>query len=111
MAVLLHLCIALIWTTQTCLFSSGELRCSHGCEPHEQWVCLQCVDVNCGRCVRKHSLEHHLSNPSQVTVTSLADLLTHCYACNTYVEHPRLEPLLARLRLLNLVRAAAAAEG
>ena len=34
------------------------------------------------------------------TAASLADLSVHCYACNQYVEHPRLEPLLARLRHL-----------
>ena len=54
----------------------------------------------CGRYVNKHALAHYESHLGHFTAVSLADLSVHCYKCNAYVEHPRLEPLLARLRAL-----------
>ena len=74
--------------------------CEHGCESAEQWVCLQCGDVHCGRYLHKHALEHHQAHPTHVCAASLADLSVHCYACAAYVTHPRLEALNARLSAL-----------
>ena len=72
-----------------------------GCQVSpEQWVCLQCGDVHCGRYVREHAFAHHLSNPGHLTAASLADLSIHCYACDAYVRHPRLQQLRAWLRAL-----------
>jgi len=73
--------------------------CSHGCESPEQWVCLQCGEVNCGRYLNAHSLAHHGAT-GHATAASLADLSVHCYLCHGYVEHPRLVPLVERLRAL-----------
>ena len=52
------------------------------------------------RYVNKHAVEHYEQTPSHFIAASLADLSVHCYACGAYVEHPRLEPLLERLRAL-----------
>ena len=77
-------------------------RCATGgCTPSpEQWVCLQCGGVHCGRYVSEHALAHHRAHPTHITAASLADLSIHCYACDAYVRHPRLHPLRARLRAL-----------
>tara|TARA_B100000795_G_scaffold6151_1_gene4518 strand:+ start:438 stop:767 length:330 start_codon:yes stop_codon:yes gene_type:complete len=74
--------------------------CAQGCRSAEQWACLQCGQVNCGRYVNQHSLAHHEACPGHMTAASLADLSVHCYLCAGYVEHPRLVPLLGRLRAL-----------
>ena len=58
------------------------------------------MQVNCGRYVNKHSLAHYEACPGHMTAASLADLSVHCYRCAGYVEHPRLVPLLKRLRAL-----------
>ena len=78
----------------------AQPTCSQGCRSAEQWACLQCGQVNCGRYVNKHSLAHHEACPGHITAASLADLSVHCYLCAGYVEHPRLVPLVGRLRAL-----------
>ena len=57
-------------------------RCAHGCVSNEQWVCLQCGGVHCGRYVQRHALEHHRSDPMHMSAASLADLSVHCYRCD-----------------------------
>lgn len=82
------------------LGGGGAAACAHGCDSVEQWVCLQCGGVHCGRYVNSHALEHHRANSTHMIAASLADLSVHCYKCDAYVRHPRLKPLLARLRYL-----------
>ena len=76
-----------------------QATCAHGCVSTEQWVCLQCAEVHCGRYVNKHAVAHHEAC-GHITAASLADLSVHCYACAAYVEHPRLTPLMQRLSAL-----------
>lgn len=56
--------------------------CAHGCASKEQWVCLQCAGVHCGRYVEKHALAHYNADPTHMTAASLADSSVHCYKCD-----------------------------
>ncbi|KAB1252428.1 Histone deacetylase 6 [Camelus dromedarius] len=62
------------------------------CGTHqENWVCLSCYQVYCGRYVNGHMLQHH-EGSGHPLVLSYADLSAWCYCCQAYVHH---EALLA----------------
>nr|XP_015102767.1 histone deacetylase 6 isoform X3 [Vicugna pacos]XP_031528305.1 histone deacetylase 6 isoform X3 [Vicugna pacos] len=62
------------------------------CGTHqENWVCLSCYQVYCGRYVNGHMLQHH-EGSGHPLVLSYADLSAWCYRCQAYVHH---EALLA----------------
>ncbi|XP_071547214.1 uncharacterized protein HDAC6 isoform X2 [Panulirus ornatus] len=67
------------------------LRTASPCEecqdPSENWVCLTCYRVLCGRFVREHMLMHGLTEEHYM-VLSFSDLSVWCYACDVYVHHP-----------------------
>ncbi|XP_074873509.1 protein deacetylase HDAC6 isoform X1 [Carettochelys insculpta] len=60
----------------------------------ENWVCLSCYQVLCGRYVCQHMLAHG-SISSHPLVLSYADLSVWCYACQSYIHHPTLVPAKA----------------
>jgi len=97
------------------------LPCCEGCPGAENWLCLQCGETRCSRYGKGHSIAHYTatrdaaaaaadgasgkravgSGPHEhPTSLSLSDLSTWCYACECYVEHERLTPLLKRMREL-----------
>nr|XP_033779735.1 histone deacetylase 6 isoform X2 [Geotrypetes seraphini] len=52
----------------------------------ENWVCLVCYEVYCGRYVNEHMLTHSL-NSGHLIVLSYSDLSVWCYGCDSYVHH------------------------
>ncbi|CAM4691602.1 unnamed protein product [Lepidochelys olivacea] len=60
----------------------------------ENWVCLACYRVLCGRYINQHMLAHG-SLSGHPLVLSYADLSVWCYACQSYVHHPTLLPAKA----------------
>ncbi|TPP60818.1 Histone deacetylase 6 [Fasciola gigantica] len=56
----------------------------------ENWVCLNCYAVYCGRYANSHMLEH-FSSMRHPLVLSFADLSSWCYECEAYVHN---EPFL-----------------
>jgi len=92
------------------LVSPSQLRygsmCAAGCNTNECWVCLFCGETNCSRYVKKHALAHHevtrsASNPlGHHVAMSLSDLSTWSFESNSYVQHPRLAPLVAHMQTL-----------
>jgi len=53
----------------------------------ENWVCLTCMHVYCGRYSEKHMLQHHHTEGGQHQVClSLADLSIWCNACQQYLD-------------------------
>ncbi|GBG26941.1 Ubiquitin carboxyl-terminal hydrolase 44 [Hondaea fermentalgiana] len=52
----------------------------------ENWVCLDCAGVFCGRYNSRHMLEHH-QNTGHAVCLSLQDLSIWCYSCVQYVDH------------------------
>uniref|UniRef100_A0A7N5K6S2 Protein deacetylase HDAC6 n=1 Tax=Ailuropoda melanoleuca TaxID=9646 RepID=A0A7N5K6S2_AILME len=55
----------------------------------ENWVCLSCYQVYCGRYVSAHMLQHH-GVSGHPLVLSYVDLSTWCYNCEAYVHHQAL---------------------
>ncbi|XP_045651420.1 histone deacetylase 6 isoform X3 [Ursus americanus] len=55
----------------------------------ENWVCLSCYQVYCGRYVSAHMLQHH-GVSGHPLVLSYVDLSTWCYDCEAYVHHQAL---------------------
>ncbi|KAL5109810.1 Histone deacetylase 6 [Taenia crassiceps] len=67
---------------------------------HENWVCLTCYEVYCGRYAQGHMLEHHNTTQHPI-VLSLADLSAWCYVCNSYIHN---EILLEAKQALHLAK-------
>ncbi|XP_064415328.1 histone deacetylase 6 isoform X2 [Latimeria chalumnae] len=52
----------------------------------ENWVCLVCYQVLCGRYVNEHMLMHSV-NLGHLLVLSYADLSVWCYGCEAYIHN------------------------
>jgi len=86
-------------------------RYGEGCEecgePEENWLCLTCNRLLCGRMKKQHMLIHatgaletNYQNPSHVVCASLMDLSFWCFACDSYVTSPKLTPIFNSLHNL-----------
>ncbi|VDK81736.1 unnamed protein product [Litomosoides sigmodontis] len=68
------------------------LACCSECRSNvEQWVCLTCYSVNCGRYVAGHAVHHQILTGHSMAL-SLTDLSVWCYPCESYVHHEILIP-------------------
>jgi len=71
--------------------SSEHEKCGAGClvccSENENWLCLHCGRIFCGRYVEGHSEAHGLKANHPI-VMSLRDLSFWCYGCQTHLEHP-----------------------
>ncbi|XP_060039621.1 histone deacetylase 6 isoform X2 [Erinaceus europaeus] len=62
-------------------------RACRACETHqENWVCLSCYKVYCGRYVNAHMLQHYRDSEHPL-VLSYVDLSVWCYCCQAYVHN------------------------
>ncbi|XP_059483409.1 histone deacetylase 6 isoform X2 [Neocloeon triangulifer] len=55
----------------------------------ENWVCLTCYEVMCGRYICGH-MKMHSEQHSHPLVLSYSDLSVWCYGCESYVDAPAL---------------------
>ncbi|XP_037678008.1 histone deacetylase 6 isoform X2 [Choloepus didactylus] len=55
----------------------------------ENWVCLSCYQVHCGRYINAHMMQHH-EDSGHPLVLSYADLSAWCYHCRAYIHHQAL---------------------
>ncbi|KAI8500356.1 Histone deacetylase 6 [Branchiostoma belcheri] len=60
-------------------------------DPSENWVCLHCYQVHCGRFVKEHMVQHGETTGHSM-VLSYADLSVWCYPCDFYVHNEALLP-------------------
>ncbi|XP_066566192.1 histone deacetylase 6 isoform X1 [Amia ocellicauda] len=69
---------------------AGGVDVSRPCEEcgseAENWLCLSCYQVLCGRYVNEHMLFHGLQSEHRL-VLSLADLSAWCYGCEAYIDN------------------------
>jgi len=65
--------------------------CGDCADSGENWLCLTCYQVYCGRYRKCHMVEHGNTSGHKM-VLSLADLSVWCYRCQAYVHHERLIP-------------------
>ncbi|XP_070298175.1 histone deacetylase 6-like [Salvelinus sp. IW2-2015] len=54
----------------------------------ENWICLCCYKVYCGRYVNQHMLTHGVVSEHRL-VLSFADLSVWCYSCQAYVHNQK----------------------
>lgn len=115
----------------TKLVDKAKLRfgcpCSTCGSTVENWTCLFSGETFCSRYVHKHGLAHWHDTKSaaeaSLTVADAAagkealghhltisqsDLSVWCHACQAYVEHDRLTPLVSRMRELKFGTSSAA---
>ncbi|XP_061470052.1 histone deacetylase 6 isoform X2 [Rhineura floridana] len=53
----------------------------------ENWVCLSCYKICCGRYIKQHMVAHN-SESGHPLVLGSVDLSVWCYGCQAYVHHP-----------------------
>ncbi|KAG5445094.1 Histone deacetylase 6 [Clonorchis sinensis] len=63
--------------------------CNRCTNQTENWVCLTCYSVFCGRYANSHMVEHFTSTRHPL-VLSFADLSSWCYECEAYVHNEAL---------------------
>ncbi|XP_075440655.1 protein deacetylase HDAC6 isoform X2 [Ascaphus truei] len=63
--------------------------CAECGSDQENWVCLTCYQVLCGRYVSHHMVSHGVTSGHDL-VLSFSDLSVWCYSCETYVHHQAL---------------------
>ena len=55
--------------------------------PRENWVCLTCHRVLCGRYINQHMVQHNEQTGHSIAL-SFADLSVWCFPCDSYVHNP-----------------------
>lgn len=72
-------------------FCHLEIKTTTSCQscesPLENWICLMCYHVYCGRYIMEHMLYHHLETDHPLTM-SFNDLSVWCYKCEAYIDNP-----------------------
>ncbi|XP_043222780.1 histone deacetylase 6-like [Amphibalanus amphitrite] len=68
---------------------NASALCADCGDSQENWVCLTCYQVCCGRYRSCHMLDHGAVT-GHCMVLSLADLTVWCYVCENYIHHERL---------------------
>lgn len=61
-------------------------------DPNENWVCLHCYQVYCGRFVNQHMMQHGMDMQHFLTL-SYSDLSVWCYGCDAYIHNETLVPI------------------
>ncbi|PRQ22708.1 putative histone deacetylase [Rosa chinensis] len=72
-------------------------RCGH---PNENWFCLCCKTVLCGRYDNMHMIQHY-EETNHSLVISCSNLLVWCYSCHSFIDHKVIPQLKAALLLSN----------
>lgn len=67
--------------------------CSEGCSSDENWLCLTCGGIRCGRYAHRHNLSHWKDTGHKIAL-SLRDLSVWCYECDKYVKSSLLDKIL-----------------
>ncbi|RXG56841.1 Histone deacetylase 6 [Armadillidium vulgare] len=70
-----------------------DSRCELCNDPKENWQCLTCYKILCGRFVREHMVEHGITENHNIVLSHL-DLSVWCYSCESYVYNEVLFPAL-----------------
>jgi len=60
--------------------------CADCGDASENWLCLSCFSVHCGRFVQEHAVVHGAGSEHPL-VLSFSDLSVWCYVCDSYVHH------------------------
>lgn len=92
--------LLLLQPISECPVSSSS---SNGGSPPENWMCLNCGQILCGRYVNRHAMEHSTSNPGHSLCMNTLNQSVFCYLCDDFVinETVQLEEVRAELQSTN----------
>ncbi|KAH9574084.1 hypothetical protein CY35_01G036900 [Sphagnum magellanicum] len=79
-----------------------DAPCSKCEDPKENWLCLTCHEVDCGRFVNGHMLAHSAEADHPLAI-GFRDLSVWCFACEHYLDAqviPQLRPVFDALHLM-----------
>ncbi|KAH8247955.1 hypothetical protein KR038_010868 [Drosophila bunnanda] len=85
--------LSLLRPEEAPLTINTKAACSECGSVAENWMCLSCRTMACGRYVNEHMQMHSLCSDHPLAL-SLSDLSVWCYACSAYLDHPRLYAFL-----------------
>jgi len=69
-----------------------DSKCCQCDNVKENWICLQCHKVLCGRFAKAHMLAHNTESGHQV-VLGTGDLSFWCYSCESYLDPAKIPQL------------------
>lgn len=72
-------------------------RCSEGCSSDENWLCLTCGEIRCGRYAQRHNLCHWKDSTHKIAL-SIRDLSVWCYECDKYIKSRLLDNILQHVQ-------------
>ena len=76
-----------------------------GCHEKENWVCLKCHMVLCGRYGNKHMVEHYMeTNTKHCIALGVGDLSFWCYGCDDYLHHLSIKPIFEFYKIVHQVK-------
>ena len=82
---------------------SDDNQCADCANKEENWLCLSCHTVHCGRFASAHSRKHSAAS-GHLVACGLTDLSFWCYACNSYLHHLSMRPVYLVYSTLHLMK-------
>ncbi|KPI98358.1 Ubiquitin carboxyl-terminal hydrolase 3 [Papilio xuthus] len=83
------------------IFQDGTItknfKCSECTTPEQNWLCLQCGVVNCGRYVKGHA-QSHAEAADHYLCMSCDAYSVYCYKCDDYVSNDMDNEIISELR-------------
>lgn len=81
----------------------GDNKCVQCDNTEENWLCLSCHSIHCGRFVRGHAKQHYLDT-GHCVAAGFSDLSFWCYQCNSYLHHLAMKQLYEFYRDLHQMK-------
>ena len=76
-----------------------------GCHEKENWVCLKCHKVLCGRYGNKHMVQHYMeTNTKHCIALGVGDLSFWCYGCDDYLHHLSIKPVFDFYKIVHQIK-------
>lgn len=67
----------------------SQFKCATCADQTENWICLECLSIECSRYVKSHMVEHNDKTKHSLAL-SFSDSSFWCYDCESYIDHPSL---------------------
>ena len=86
-----------------CRSPADDNKCAECDNCEENWLCLKCHTVHCGRFASSHARKHAASSTHHIAC-GLADLSFWCYQCDSYLHHLSIKPVYEMYRTLHVLK-------
>eukprot|EP01083_Nonionella_stella_P039427 107213_1 len=75
------------------------------CDKKENWICLKCHRVFCGRYGNKHMVKHYNeSNQKHCIAMGVGDLSFWCYKCDDYLHHLSIKAVFDLYKIVHQIK-------